>query len=52
VRGENLFAHPRIPDATTPAALAPVFEKMHADEAAFEAKLEAWLAKRATGPKP
>jgi creatinine amidohydrolase len=52
VRGENLFAHPRIPDTTPPAALAPVFEKMHADEAAFAAKLEVWLAKRATGPKP
>jgi creatinine amidohydrolase len=52
VRGENLLTHPRIPDTTPPAALAPVFEKMYADEAAFAAKLDAWLATRATGPKP
>jgi hypothetical protein len=46
VRGENLFAHPRLPEATPPAQLAPVFEKMSADDAAFEARLAAWLAKR------
>jgi creatinine amidohydrolase/Fe(II)-dependent formamide hydrolase-like protein len=45
VGGEDLFAHPRVPD-TVPPAVAPMLEKALANEAEFEAKLEAWLAQR------
>jgi creatinine amidohydrolase len=45
VRGENMFVHARVPE-TLPAAMAPVFDKELANEAAFEAKLEAWLVQR------
>ena len=45
VRGENMFAHPRVPE-TVPAAVAPILEKALANEAAFEARLENWLVQR------
>jgi creatinine amidohydrolase len=45
VRGENMFAHARVPE-TVPPAVAPILEKALANEAAFEAKLENWLAQR------
>jgi creatinine amidohydrolase len=45
IRGENLFAHSRLPE-TVPPAVAQMLEKVLADEAGFEAKLEAWLAQR------
>ena len=45
VRGENLFAHPRLPD-TVPAAVAPMLEKALTREAAFGAQLENWLVQR------
>ena len=36
VGGENMFVHPRLPDAV-PAAVAPTIEKQLANEAAFDA---------------
>ena len=45
VRGENMFVHARVPE-TLPAAMAPVFDKELAIEAAFGARLEAWLVQR------
>jgi creatinine amidohydrolase/Fe(II)-dependent formamide hydrolase-like protein len=45
VRGENLFVRPRIPE-TVPPEVAPLLDKALANEDAFEAKLEAWLAQR------
>ena len=45
VRGENMFVHARVPE-TVPAAVAPILEKALANEAAFGAKLENWLAQR------
>jgi creatinine amidohydrolase/Fe(II)-dependent formamide hydrolase-like protein len=45
VRGENMFVHTRIPE-TVPPEVAPVLEQALANEAAFEAKLENWLAQR------
>lgn len=45
VRGEDMFAHPRFPE-TVPAAVASVAEKAIANEAAFAATLEKWLAQR------
>jgi len=45
VRGENLFVHARVPE-TVPPAVAPMLEKVLANDAAFEAKLEDWLAQR------
>jgi creatinine amidohydrolase len=45
VRGENLFAHARVSE-TVPPAVAPMLEKALANEAAFEVKLEGWLAQR------
>ena len=45
VRGENMFVHARVPE-TVPPAVAPILEKALANEAAFEAKLENWLAQR------
>ncbi|HKT79992.1 MAG TPA: creatininase family protein [Vicinamibacterales bacterium] len=47
VRGENLFVHARRPDAVPPEVV-PVLEKALATEAAFEMKLEDWLAQRRT----
>jgi creatinine amidohydrolase/Fe(II)-dependent formamide hydrolase-like protein len=43
--GENLFVHARLPDRVPPP-VAPMLEKALANEAAFDAKLEAWLAQR------
>ena len=45
VRGENMFVHPRFPDAV-PLPVASVAEKSLANEAAFEATLEKWLQQR------
>jgi creatinine amidohydrolase/Fe(II)-dependent formamide hydrolase-like protein len=45
VRGENLFVHARVPE-TVPPAVASMLEKALANEAAFDAKLEDWLAQR------
>jgi creatinine amidohydrolase len=45
VRGENMFAHPRIPE-TVPPAVAPLLEKVLTNEAAFDTKLEDWLVQR------
>jgi len=45
VRGENMFVHPRAPE-TAPPAVAPLLEKALANEGAFGAKLEDWLAQR------
>ena len=45
VRGENLSGRPRFPD-TVPPPVAAVAEKALANEAAFEATLEAWLRQR------
>jgi creatinine amidohydrolase/Fe(II)-dependent formamide hydrolase-like protein len=45
VRGENMFVHPRFPDAIPPA-VAPMLEKARATDAAFEARLEDWLLQR------
>jgi hypothetical protein len=45
VRGENMFLHPRDPE-TVPAPVVPMLEKALANEAAFETKLEDWLAQR------
>lgn len=47
VRGENMFAHARPPEAF-PSAVAPMLEKALANEAAFDAKLDNWLAQRRT----
>ena len=43
VRGEKMSAARRVPDMV-PAPVAPTLEKELANEAAFAAKLEAWLA--------
>ena len=45
VRGENMFVHARVPD-TVPLAVSASLEKALANEAAFEAALENWLAQR------
>jgi hypothetical protein len=45
VQGENMFKHPRTPDAI-PAPIAPVLEAELAEEQAFQMKLEDWLARR------
>ena len=45
VRGENLFTHARVPD-TVPPAVALNIEQALANERAFDAKLENWLAQR------
>jgi len=45
VRGEDLFVHARLPDSVPPA-VAPMLEKALANEDAFAAKLEGWLAQR------
>jgi len=41
----GMFVHPRLPDAV-PAAVAPTIEQQLANEAAFDARLENWLAQR------
>ena len=51
VRGENMFVHARVPE-TVPPAVAPILEKALANEAAFEAKLENWLAQRKKRESP
>jgi creatinine amidohydrolase len=45
VRGENMFVHPRVPDSAPPA-VAPLLDKVLANEAAFGAKLDDWLSQR------
>jgi molybdate transport system substrate-binding protein len=45
VHGENMFVHARVPDRVPPA-VAPVLDKELANEAAFGATLENWLARR------
>ena len=45
VRGENMFAHARVPE-TVPEAVAATQEKALANEAAFGADLENWLVQR------
>lgn len=45
VKGENLFLHKRFPDQVPPA-VAPALGRALADEQAFEAKLDRWLAQR------
>ena len=45
VGAENMFVHPRLPDAV-PSPVAPTIEKQLANEAAFDARLENWLAQR------
>ena len=45
VRGENMFVHARVPD-TIPLAVSATLDKALANEAAFEATLEHWLAQR------
>ena len=45
VRGEDMFAHPRFPDMIPPP-VAELTAKALANEATFEARLEAWLAGR------
>jgi creatinine amidohydrolase len=45
VRGENMSVHPRVPEAL-PAAVVPIVEKGLANDAAYGAQLESWLAQR------
>jgi len=45
VSGENLFVHPRFPDAVPPPVAATA-ERALQNEAAFAASLETWLARR------
>ncbi len=45
VRGENMFAHPRFPDAV-PTEMTAIVEKTLANETAFGASLETWLSQR------
>ena len=45
IRGEDMSARPGAP-ATLPPAIAPIIERALANEAAFEAELDAWLAQR------
>jgi creatinine amidohydrolase len=45
VRGEDLLHHPRQPEAVPPC-LTPTLDKALADERAFEARFEKWLAQR------
>jgi hypothetical protein len=47
LRGENMLAHARVPE-TVPAPVAPLLDKVLANEGAFEVKLESWLAGRRT----
>jgi hypothetical protein len=42
-----MFVHPRYPEAVPPP-VAPLLEKALANEAAFGAALENWLAERGT----
>jgi hypothetical protein len=48
VRGENMFVHPRVPE-TVPPPVAPLLDKVLANESAFEANLEEWRAQRRKG---
>ena len=45
IRGEDMSARPGTP-ATLPPPIAPMIERMLANEAVFEAELQAWLAQR------
>ena len=45
VRGENLFVHPRFPDAVPPE-VAPSIEKALAGETSYEGQLASWLERR------
>ena len=45
VSGENLFVHPRFPDAVPPPVAATAEQALQ-NEAAFAASLEKWLAQR------
>ena len=47
VRGENLFVHPRFPDAVPPE-VAPSIEKALAGETSYEGQLASWLERRKT----
>lgn len=47
VRGENLLAHPRVPDSIPDPGIAQALGKVLENERAFEQKLEKWLAQRA-----
>jgi creatinine amidohydrolase len=48
VRGENMSGHPRFPE-TVPPAVAPILEKTHMKEVAFETELEQWMMRRSRG---
>ena len=45
VQGENMFKQPRTPEVL-PAPIAPMLEAALAEEHAFQAKLDDWLARR------
>jgi creatinine amidohydrolase/Fe(II)-dependent formamide hydrolase-like protein len=45
VRGEDMFKHPRTPDAI-PAPVAPMLAIELAEEQAFQAKFDEWMARR------
>ncbi|MGH7461362.1 MAG: creatininase family protein [Longimicrobiales bacterium] len=45
VRGENMFAHARVPE-TMPPAMAASLERALANEALLEARLQSWLEQR------
>ncbi len=45
IRGEDMAARPRLPEGL-PAPIAPLIENVLANEAAFGAELERWLAQR------
>jgi hypothetical protein len=45
LRGEDMAARPGQP-VTIPPPVAPIIERALANEAAFAAELEAWLAQR------
>ena len=45
VRGEDMFKHPRTPD-TIPAPVAPMLAIELAEEQAFQAKFDEWMARR------
>ena len=45
VRGDDMFARPRLPE-TVPPPIGPMIERALAAEAAFAADLESWLAQR------
>ena len=45
IRGEDMSARPGAP-GTLPPPIAPIIERALANEAAFGAELDAWLAQR------